>query len=69
MMKLDSNSSLWPLAVLAALVIPSNVTGQKPDAIKRAGAVFEKRCANCHTIPDPAVATDRGWLQQVNRTS
>ena len=30
--------------------------------------VFRKSCAGCHTVPDPAVATDRAWLDQVHRT-
>jgi len=34
-----------------------------------AGKVFQNRCASCHIIPDPAVATDRSWIDQVNRTS
>ena len=34
-----------------------------------AGEVFRARCATCHAIPDPALRTDRAWLDQVNRTT
>ena len=33
------------------------------------GALFTSRCANCHAVPDPAIATDRAWLDQVRRTA
>ncbi len=56
-------------AGLAMLLIIAPVAGQPRTAIKHAGQVFEKRCAQCHVIPDPGVRTDRGWLDQVNRTA
>ena len=37
----------------------------EPDAAH----LFRARCANCHTVPDPALPTDRAWLDQVNRTT
>jgi len=56
-----------PLALLgAALLVPLPVRADERD---HAGALFEKRCAHCHTVPDPAIRTDRAWLDQVNRTS
>jgi len=39
------------------------------EAGDEAGKMFGKRCAACHTIPDPAIRTDLAWLDQVNRTS
>lgn len=69
MMRTDSIPVLWSVAVLAAITTSPTVTGQKPSAIKSAGKVFQNRCASCHIIPDPAVATDRSWIDQVNRTS
>ena len=38
-------------------------------AIRQASQLFQKTCVRCHVIPDPAVRTDRGWLDQVNRTA
>ncbi len=34
-----------------------------------AGKLFQARCAQCHTVPDPAIRTDLAWLDQVNRTA
>jgi hypothetical protein len=33
------------------------------------GKTFQERCAKSHTVPDPAIRTDRAWLDQVNRTT
>ncbi len=45
------------------------IASQTKPAIKHAGEIFQKRCTHCHVIPDPAVRTDQGWLDQVNRTA
>jgi mono/diheme cytochrome c family protein len=34
-----------------------------------AGKLFQQACAGCHTAPDARFATDRAWLDQVNRTA
>jgi len=39
-----------------------------PDEVDAAG-LFRARCASCHTVPDPALRTDRAWLDQVHRTA
>ncbi|MHC4407517.1 MAG: hypothetical protein ACYS0E_05585 [Planctomycetota bacterium] len=39
------------------------------EAGESVGKMFGKRCAACHTVPDPAIRTDLAWLDQVNRTS
>lgn len=31
--------------------------------------LFRTRCASCHVAPDPAIDTDRAWLQQVEETA
>ena len=30
-----------------------------------AGALFAKRCASCHTVPDVRFATDRAWMDRI----
>lgn len=32
-------------------------------------AMFKRRCAGCHTVPDVGLRTDRAWLDQVKRTA
>jgi len=39
------------------------------DGEAEAATLFQDRCATCHTVPDPALRTDRAWLDQVNRTA
>mgnify|MGYP002624319455 CR=1 FL=1 len=51
----------------AALLVPRTAVAE-PDAAGAAD-VFRARCAHCHTIPDPALRTDRAWIDQVNRTA
>ncbi|MHC4550973.1 MAG: hypothetical protein ACYTEZ_19660 [Planctomycetota bacterium] len=36
---------------------------------RNAGEIFQARCAGCHAVPDPALRTDRAWLDQVRRTA
>jgi cytochrome c2 len=56
-----------PVALLGAifLVPASPLRGED----KSAGEVFQARCASCHTVPDPALRTDRAWLDQIKRTA
>jgi hypothetical protein len=56
-----------PVALLGAiaLVPPAATGGEEPSA----GEVFQARCASCHAVPDPALRTDRAWLDQVKRTA
>jgi len=51
----------------AALFAPDRVAAG-PDEVDAAG-LFRARCATCHTVPDPALRTDRAWLDQVHRTA
>lgn len=59
----------WMVPPLVALAFGAHLPGQGRKAIEAAGLVFQKSCASCHSIPDPSVRTDRGWLDQVNRTA
>lgn len=45
--------------------------GQKPsvEKVAEAGAMFQKNCISCHQPPDLKFATDRAWLDQLNRTA
>ena len=54
------------LAGAAALLLPTPSRAGENDHV---GAMFQARCANCHTIPDRNIRTDLAWLDQVNRTS
>ena len=39
------------------------------DKVAEAGAMFQKNCISCHQPPDLKFATDRAWLDQLNRTA
>ncbi|MHC4954494.1 MAG: hypothetical protein ACYTGZ_11450 [Planctomycetota bacterium] len=52
---------------LLILLASSSWAVAEPGA--EVGAMFRKRCANCHTIPDPQLAPDRAWLDQIKRTT
>jgi len=53
--------STWPTD--ATLAQEARAGGQD------APAMFRARCANCHTVPDPELRTDRAWLAQVADTA
>jgi hypothetical protein len=45
-------------------------TGGPPRGDEQeAAALFAERCSTCHAVPDPALRTDRAWLDQVRRTT
>ena len=50
---------------------PAQERTAKPDLDKlaQAGKLFEKNCMPCHHPPDLEFATDRAWLDQINRTA
>ena len=50
---------------------PPDARPAKPDLDKlaEAGRLFEKNCISCHRPPDMAFATDRAWLDQIDRTA
>lgn len=56
-------------AALAALAAASGVPAAEGGHGAGPGAVFRERCASCHAVPDPALRTDRAWLDQVRRTA
>lgn len=60
---------LWLLA--AAAFLEGDAAAQDAAGAKKpaAAALFEERCATCHTVPDPEIRTDRAWLDQVHRTA
>jgi mono/diheme cytochrome c family protein len=60
-------SVVLPAALLGAIALVPPDAARGED--KSAGAVFRARCAACHTVPDPALRTDRAWLDQINRTA
>jgi len=39
------------------------------EAIEQAGHSFRESCITCHQAPDLRFATDRAWLDQLNRTA
>ena len=39
------------------------------DKVAEAGLMFQKNCISCHQPPDLKFATDRAWLDQLNRTA
>lgn len=43
--------------------------GADAEKIAEAGAMFQKNCISCHQPPDLKFATDRAWLDQLNRTA
>lgn len=45
------------------------VEAQEGHGEPEVAGMFRDRCSTCHTVPDPAVRTDRAWLDQVRRTS
>ncbi|MCI0462308.1 MAG: hypothetical protein L0Z62_35600 [Gemmataceae bacterium] len=38
-------------------------------AAETAPRQFQTNCLGCHQPPDPTFATDRAWLEQINRTA
>lgn len=52
------------LLVLAAAAAPA--PGQ--HSVAEAGKTFQK-CQGCHQPPDPQLASDRAWLDQLRRTA
>lgn len=40
-----------------------------PAAIKEMSKLFESQCSSCHLPPDPALPTDRAWLNQIKDTA
>ena len=58
-----------PLIGLGAAFALMDAPPSRAGGPESAGTLFSQRCANCHTVPDPKIATDRAWLDQVNRTA
>ena len=58
-----------PLIGLGAAFALLDAAPSRADGPESAGTLFSQRCASCHTVPDPQIATDRAWLDQVNRTA
>ena len=56
------------LAIAMALAWTVEAAGQTPEQAG-AGLLFKFRCLSCHQAPDLNFATDRAWLDQVNRTA
>jgi hypothetical protein len=51
----------FPVAAAAALAAPGGETAP--------AELFAKSCAPCHAVPDPGLAADRPWIEQVRRTA
>ena len=66
-------ASLCLAGAAASLALASfaGAPAEDPPARDRVdpGRYFRTNCAACHAVPDPAIATDRAWLDQVRRTS
>ena len=56
-----------PAALLGAIALVPPAASRGEDG--SAGEIFQARCASCHTVPDPALRTDRAWLDQIKRTA
>lgn len=57
------------VAGLAAAALWTTPAASQSDPVAEAGALFESRCASCHSMPDPALRTDRAWIERVQRTA
>ena len=57
-----------PLLILstAFVLAPSGLAGDGDAAV---AAMFQARCASCHTVPDATLRGDRAWLDQIDRTA
>jgi mono/diheme cytochrome c family protein len=52
----------FPLAAAAAALAAA---AEDPAPAK----LFADNCASCHAVPDPGLAADRPWIDQVRRTA
>jgi len=57
------------LAFTSLAAIAACAFSQTDSRVAEAGRMFQQRCASCHQPPDVRFATDRAWLDQVNRTA
>jgi hypothetical protein len=60
---------LAALAGLVAVAAWSQPAASQSDPVAEAGALFERRCASCHAIPDPTLRTDLAWIERVRDTA
>jgi hypothetical protein len=58
-----------PFTALICLCWTGRLFAQNDKQVTEAGGLFKSRCMNCHQPPDLSFATDRAWLDQVNRTA
>lgn len=56
-------------SALSALGFHGGSGGSARGDEQEAATLFAERCSTCHTVPDPALRTDRAWLDQVRRTT
>ena len=57
------------VTVIITLAGGGSVSAQEDkEAVAGAGQTYRTRCVSCHQPPDLSFATDRAWLDQVNRT-
>jgi cytochrome c551/c552 len=57
--------AMW-LAMCVSGAVAGTALGQTESEM---GARFRQGCMSCHQPPDKNFATDRAWLDQVNRTA
>jgi hypothetical protein len=55
--------------VLLLALVPSAFAQSDAKTKQRVKKMWADRCASCHTVPDPKIATDLAWLDQVERTT
>ncbi len=60
-------SRMFTVVAVFALLTPARA--QTNSQVAEAGQTFKQRCQSCHQAPDLNFATDRAWLDQVNRTA
>ena len=59
-------SAVMSFGVVAPIAVAAGPTASE---IAAAGAKYRKTCLHCHQPPDLRFATERAWLDQVNRTA
>ena len=57
------------VGVVCVLAGAGQVAAQHRDHPIHPAQLFRSKCAECHTVPDTAFATDRAWLEQVKVTA
>lgn len=66
---------LASVAALAASLVTTRLETRAQDDEERGGLadrarlMYERSCSSCHVVPDPAHASDRAWIGQIQFTA